>query len=997
VILPAPLVENRDQAALLDSLLRQLPGYVPGWQPNSSSRAAALMRIGARYAEFLATGLNQVPDRSLLAFLDMLGIQFLPAKAARVPLVFSLLSNAPVDVTLPSGSRVVTPARLNPPSAAAAVDAAPTSTPEVTFATLQTVTLCRSQLVTLYSIDPRSDEFADHSSQLSGGFTLFDDLQPTEHAIYLGHDDYFALGGEDLIVMLLLSLDSGATQALNTQWEYWTEGGWSPLESTGEDDTTNGLQTDGVIELHRDFGPKAKQDTFDGHTSYWIRGHLTTPLLPDGQQGQRTIPLINDIQARVGFTRSNIAPEAAFTDGIPQDVSKDFYPFGKIPATYTTFYLACKEVFQRKGAAVTMSITLRQSGTSSGNPVVEWEYFDGMTWQGLGVVPDKYDFTTPPVSSGAPASATLSFNCPSDWAETSVNGTKNFWLRARVTQGDYGHPVRVIIDETTKSPTLDAPNLQAPIIWKVTFSFTYLTDPFILDHCLSVNDFVFEDHTEDARWPNRTFKPFRTVEDSYPAVHFGFDQRLPSGLVSAYVNVPETVEEGDVEPSPFIWEYRSANGWTELGVLDETNGFRHSGMIQFIGQPDAAAVQGLGGELYWVRAHVKQGEQPNALAVGGLWLNAGWAEQQEPPEREDLGSSDGNPGQTFSFTRIPVLEGETIEVQEWQGRGEYWQTAVQGVPTSDLRFETDTVTKEKVAVWVTWQSRAHLYDSAPGDRHYCIERANGIIRFGNGQRGMIPPAGCRISAFYSSGGGAAGNVAANTITELRTAVPFIQTVTNPVPASGGADIETVDAVKQRGPQQLRHRGRAVATADCEWLARTASPDVERVCCLPITGPAGRAQRGWITLLVAPASPDPRPQPSPDLSQRIREYLACHVPATASQRVRVAGPQYIAVGVYAEIIPSDPSSAARVEAQVRENLNQFLHPLAGGMDGQGWAFGQSVYLSQVAAIIETTAGVDYARQIRLRVGDQTFSDTVPVDAYSLVAAGTHELKLSIGAD
>jgi len=202
---------------------------------------------------------------------------------------------------------------------------------------------------------------------------------------------------------------------------------------------------------------------------------------------------------------------------------------------------------------------------------------------------------------------------------------------------------------------------------------------------------------------------------------------------------------------------------------------------------------------------------------------------------------------------------------------------------------------------------------------------------------------------------------------------------------------------RRGPQRLRHRGRAVAAEDCEWLAREASPDVARVRCLPITGSAGHAQRGWITIVVAPASPDRQPQPSPELRRRIRDYLARHVPATAAQRVRVAGPQYVPVGVRAEIVPSDPGKAAQVEARVRDNLNRFLHPLNGGRDGQGWAFGQPVYLSQIAEIVEETLDVDYAREIRLRVGDQIYADMVPIDPYTLVAAGDHELKLSIGAD
>jgi hypothetical protein len=39
----------------------------------------------------------------------------------------------------------------------------------------------------------------------------------------------------------------------------------------------------------------------------------------------------------------------------------------------------------------------------------------------------------------------------------------------------------------------------------------------------------------------------------------------------------------DSTGSPFIWEYGAAQGWTELGVLDETLGFQRSGVVQFIG------------------------------------------------------------------------------------------------------------------------------------------------------------------------------------------------------------------------------------------------------------------------------------------------------------------------------------------------------------------------------------------------------------------------------
>lgn len=988
--LKAPVIESRDREAFLSSLMKQLPGYVPGWLPVEPGNGAALMRIVARYLEILAEGANQVPERSLMAFLDMLGTHLLPAQSAQAPLVFTLIDGTPADVTLPGGSLVAAPAKPAPSSPLQpARDQAPPQ--DAIFATRQTMTLARARLATIYSQHPGSDEYADHSTDPERGFTLFEGMSRTEHAIYLGHDNLFALGGENIVVMLSFSLARFASRELKTHWEYLTDGGWSPLKCATQDDTTGGMRHDGLIMLRRDCGPKAKQDTIEGRTSYWLRGRLTTPLLPDGPRGERTVPLINDIRARVGFTRSGIAPEAAFWDAVPLDISKDFYPFGQQPSTYSTFYLACKEVFQRKGALVNMTVKLPSGHTvnqGSGRKL-EWEYYNGTEWQKLGIkssiASDKYEFT---------ASGVVSFDCPRNWSETSVNGTKNYWLRVRILSGDYGKSLQ--INFSTSPPTPIESSLQPPVLSKITLSFTYLTDPFELDHCLSNNDFIFEDHTEDARWPDRIFTPFRPVADLSPAAHFGFDRRLPAGLISMYLDVDEQAEAAP-KGTPFIWEYRTEQGWNELGVLDETQGFRQSGMIQFIGPPDATAAPGLGGNLFRVRARLKQGETMHQLPVNGIWLNAVWAGHRTAPTREELGTSDGNPGQTFNVQRTPVLDGERVEVLEWRGRGEDWRTMLGDVPEQDLRFERAPGSVTVTAVWVTWRRQAHLYQSQPGDRHYILERATGLFRFGDGRYGLLPPAGSRIIATYGNGGGLSGNVAAGTINEFRMAIPYIQSVTNPVAASGGAAIESSAAVQQRGPQLLRHHDRAVSATDCEWLAREASPDVARVCCLPITGPAGHAQRGWITLIVAPFSPDPQPQPSPGFGRHVREHLAKRVPATVSRQVRIVGPRYTLVGVRAEIVPHTAGEAALVEARVRDNLNRFLHPLTGGFDGQGWAFGQTVYLSQLAQVIEESPGVDYARVIRLVVNEEIFADRVTIDTYALVAAGNHELKLVVGED
>ena len=466
-------------------------------------------------------------------------------------------------------------------------------------------------------------------------------------------------------------------------------------------------------------------------------------------------------------------------------------------------------------------------------------------------------------------------------------------------------------------------------------------------------------------------------------------------MISLYLHEPDEQVDSAVpfEVNPFIWEAYTNQGWSELGILDETLGFRQNGILQFIGPQNAVSLPGVGGNLYRIRARLKQGKRIQASAIAGLWLNAVWATQRLTVKGEELGVSTGNPRQVFHFRRqrVPILPGELIEAQEWRGSGADWETVVQGVPEPDLRFEYDSATGVVRSVWVRWHSRSHLLDSGPADRHYVLERATGLLHFGD----RVPPAGARMIATYSNGGGIEGNVAAESISELRAGVPFLKSCTNPVAAVGGALTETMAAVQSRGSQQLRHRDRAVSAMDFEWLAKEASSEVARVRCLPLLGPAGMGQRGWLTLVVVPHSAATHPYPTSNLQQRIREHLSSRVPATVARRIRVIGPAYRSVSVRAEIVPNSPSAAAQVDARIRERLNRFLHPLRGGSEGQGWAFGESLYLSQIAALIETTMGVDYASKIRLHVEEQLFDEFVPVEPNMLIAAGRQELKLVLG--
>jgi len=98
-----------------------------------------------------------------------------------------------------------------------------------------------------------------------------------------------------------------------------------------------------------------------------------------------------------------------------------------------------------------------------------------------------------------------------------------------------------------------------------------------------------------------------------------------------------------------------------------------------------------------------------------------------------------------------------------------------------------------------------------------VERdGTAYLRFGDGTNGMLPPRGAEFQASYRVGNGKAGNVGRDSVVLIDTTQPnraAIRQVTNPLPAFGGRDPETIDHVRQSAPAAFRTQERAVTQDD----------------------------------------------------------------------------------------------------------------------------------------------------------------------------------------
>jgi len=420
------------------------------------------------------------------------------------------------------------------------------------------------------------------------------------------------------------------------------------------------------------------------------------------------------------------------------------------------------------------------------------------------------------------------------------------------------------------------------------------------------------------------------------------------------------------------------------------------------GRVRRAALPRFGSPLDWVRARLKDDGAPLRSRLNGIYLNATWAIQIQSIENEVLGSGTGQPGQSVFFAQAPVLPGEAIEVRELEGARAAVELPIlreelnrRGLTDDVLRTVSDPRTGRVTEVWVRWQSRSHLFFSGPDDRHYMVERARGRLIFGDGQNGRIPPIGANnlLAARYQAGGGLEGNVPAGTITQLLGSAMIVEGVTNPRAADGGAAGETIEAVKRRGPQRLRHLGRALSVADHEALAREASPGVAIARVLPATAANGRPAPGWVTVVVVPQSLEPRPQPSFELRRQVHDYLLERAAAViGADQLAVIGPTYLPIGVAAGVVSRELSEAGRVEDRVRAALERFLHPLTGGPEELGWPFGRDVYLSDVAAVLEAVEGVDFVRELELLLKDIPQGEQIAVPPDRIVVAGPLRIEM-----
>jgi predicted phage baseplate assembly protein len=342
--------------------------------------------------------------------------------------------------------------------------------------------------------------------------------------------------------------------------------------------------------------------------------------------------------------------------------------------------------------------------------------------------------------------------------------------------------------------------------------------------------------------------------------------------------------------------------------------------------------------------------------------NAIDAYNHETVNDEILGSSDASPLQQFKFLRGPLLEDEVIEVRERQ-KPPPEEVAELG-PDAVRAAEPDNPQNNEA--WVRYRRVDSFFASGPRSRHYTLDYVTGIVSFGDGRRGMVPSEAKNniVTRSYRVGGGALGNVNANTLTSLGRALAYIEGVTNPLPATAGADRETIEEAKNRAPYTIKSRDRAVTSEDYEMLALRASTTLARARCV-----ADRSNRGHVTVALVPKGElrgdefARRLVPSNEVLRYVKRYLDDR--KLVGTVLNVVRPRYKDMSLRVVLIRRTIGTSDRLRKDIETKLRRFLHSLVGGRDGKGWEFGRPVLKTELIHLAEEVPGVEGVDALDIR--------------------------------
>lgn len=1006
-----PVVNQYNYIKLLQAIRERVPNYTPEWRftPEYPDAGTALLMIFARMFEETVNRFNQVPYKNYLAFLNLLNADMAPALSAGGFVTFNLSQGAADGVLVRKGRQVYAESGEEGE--------------RIVFETQDDIFVTPAQIQSIYNVSASLDFLCDTGyPQLTGpdgaeeGFRLFD-FQKTrncqDHRLYIANENVLDTSSPAYIEVMLQNrlnryMEEGICRRLSdpahVDWLYYSDGNWLSFDEVSS--------SGNCVVLSKKNTNKIENAIVNERENRW----LCCRVKDIGAVSHITLDGIKVKSRLIKDAGHGIPPERIMCNEMETERS-NFYPFGERFSQYNTFYIGSDEVFSKKGAGISIEISIdfqkvKQEITLPGKDIkwklimdkaelrkpeeveisiaqVSWEYWNGLGWKRLFVDPE-YEAV---FSRGVKTSRKISFICPDDFEKCYVNAQYGYWIKATA--------VKVL------NPYAIPAYYMSPVVESLYLDYEYTGYIPEAEECIILNNMEYRDITGDVTGRDtRTVRPFYSFDDDRPAVYLGFD-RPPSG--SPLRLLFHLKAAGDSSMPALSWEYLKKAGtldrWEPLKVIDKTEFFKYSGTVSFAGEKDFARKCIFNRDLYWIRVVNTDGSYDrikNGLKlpeVKGIYMNTVEITQQETMGEEVFFIENGQQNKECILSRSPVLN-EEVWVNEFGTLSSVEMHDLKNNPACSIEEVKDEagLTRE---FWVKWSRVDSFLMSGENDRHYLINRHTGSIRFGDGVHGKIPPAldNESIRVGYTVGGGSKGNMPPNSINSLGAPIAFVDSVFNPLPTAGGYDRQTVEQAVELASKIIKHQNRAVTAEDYEVLAKNSSSNILKAKCIPNINVDGRKEPGTITVIIMPSTYELGQQYSTLLRRDVHRYLAERAPCT--QNLRVIEPVYIRIAVSAEILVKDINIVTDVENACKEAITRFLNPITGNAGGRGWEIGEIPHIAKFYSLLKNVDGVYHIERIVLyaeKIEGDTVSEIDINDAlgipHAVPVSGKHRVNVLV---
>lgn len=409
--------------------------------------------------------------------------------------------------------------------------------------------------------------------------------------------------------------------------------------------------------------------------------------------------------------------------------------------------------------------------------------------------------------------------------------------------------------------------------------------------------------------------------------------------VTAAPGSPPPVSSGGVAPVPLPtapviqWEVFNNSQFQAAEVVkDETANLWRSGIVTLkLPMGFKASAQFGQPPLFWLRLRLIHGRFDKPPRLDFVRINMARVEAVRTIHDEILEPIDNPASNHMQLKHTPVVPKRlVIEVEE------------------SILAEDDGTERSSVK---QWQEVDELLSAGPTDQVFTLDSVTGVVTFGDGKHGAKVPPGFRNvrAVAYAVGSGAESAVARDEIKTLLNSAPFLTGVTNPVPASGGVASENQLNAIRRGPETIRTLNRTVTVADYAVMATFApGANIRKAHAISGYHPQFPGQHipGVVGLLVVPEIDEAGP-PTPDEQalRAVANFLTSTI-APAGVEIVAAAPKYRIVRAEIGFVGKRGSDLGVSMRRLSEELSNYLHPLYGADDGEGWPFGQALVFSSL---------------------------------------------------